>query len=220
VDFLELFNEIRIFANIAVQRYGLAGIALVMLLESAGVPFASAVMLVTAGSMVFSGQVSIWEMVGASTVGITLGSILSYSLGYLSSKLGRVIKFTFFNGWGRKKEPQGSKSKLITLWEKYGSFSVFMGQLWGVTRTFISFPAGAMHMNFLLFALYTALGGFLFSLLAVGFSMLLTSTLSFLVKYLNFLMNLSPWYLLLVFLLLLLLGLFIMLRRRRSKAKL
>ena len=74
MDFLELFNEIRIFANIAVQRYGLAGIALVMLLESAGVPFASAVMLVTAGSMVFSGQVSIWEMVGASTVGITLGA--------------------------------------------------------------------------------------------------------------------------------------------------
>jgi membrane protein DedA with SNARE-associated domain len=54
-----------------------------------------------------------------------------------------------------------------------------MAQLWGFSRTFISFPAGAMHMNIYLFVIYTFLGGSIFSLLAILASIALTRTMRY-----------------------------------------
>ena len=194
----EWIAELIVFLGGLIDRYGLLGIAAAMFAESAGVPFASAVVIATAGSLIFSGKFPLWLILVASTLGITAGSVCSYCIGLVTSKMGCLIKDTL-----QRRLPDRSKrkvklkfphrSKVYALWEKYGSFSIFMGQLWGVTRTFISFPAGAMHMNILLFIIYTALGGALFSLTAIGTSLLLTKFMGLILSYLRYLLSLSPW---------------------------
>jgi membrane protein DedA with SNARE-associated domain len=186
------------FIGALVQQYGALGIAVAMFAESAGVPFASAVVVITSGGMIYSGKVTFWSVFIASTVGITLGSIFSYSIGFGSSLMGKAIKSRFARRNGQKYgglelPSRVEQSKIYHFQKQYGSFSVFMGQFWGVTRTFISFPAGAMHMNMLLFIIYTALGGAIFSIFAIGFSLLLTGTMGLLVKYTRLLLGLPPW---------------------------
>ncbi len=195
MELQELINQIIVYTGQLVQRYGSLGIAAAMFAESAGLPFASAVVFLTSGSMIFSGKAPFWKVFLASTTGITLGSIFSYCMGYAGSFMGRFIKTSFFrcNGIQEDRRPALRRSKVYQLWERYGSFSVFMGQFWGVTRTFISFPAGAMHMNILLFVVYTALGGALFSLFAIGFSILITGAAGLLLKYVRLILSLPPW---------------------------
>ncbi len=191
----ELFEQLLEFIGSLVQQYGSLGIAVAMFAESAGVPFASAVVVLTSGGMIYSGKVSFWSVFMASTVGITLGSIFSYAIGFGSSVMGQVIKNRFSRRTPQKcraKRPV-ARSKVYLFWEQYGTFSVFMGQFWGVTRTFISFPAGAMHMNILLFTIYTALGGAVFSIFAIGFSLALTGAMGLVFKYTHLLVGLPPW---------------------------
>ncbi len=195
MSFLELLEQILQYLDQLILQYGSLGIALAMFAESAGVPFASSVVILTSGGLIFSGKVSFWSVLLSSTIGITLGSMLSYSIGFFGCNIGRFLRKNFFKKFVDR-EPNKKpihRSKVYLLWERYGSFSVFMGQLWGVTRTFISFPAGAMHMNIMLFILYTALGGALFSLLAIGFSIFLTGALRLIVRYSSYLIGLSPW---------------------------
>jgi membrane protein DedA with SNARE-associated domain len=192
MELVEFFQEFSEWLGRFTAQYGSLGIAAAMFAESAGVPFASAVVLFTSGSMIFSGKISFWAVFVASTTGIILGSLFSYLLGFLSGFAGRRLKKTL---WLRKKEPPARKrrSRVYSFWEKYGSFSVFMGQFWGVTRTFISFPAGAMQMNILIFIVYTALGGALFSLGAIGFSIIFTGAVGLILKLFAVLFSLSPW---------------------------
>ncbi len=209
----ELISQISAYMGQLVQRYGSLGIAAAMFAESAGLPFASAVVFLTAGTMIFSGKAPFWMVFLASTTGITLGSIFSYSMGYLGSFMGKFIKTSIFrrNNIEADRLQALRRSKVYLLWERYGSFSIFMGQFWGVTRTFISFPAGAMHMNMLLFVVYTALGGAIFSLFAIGFSILITGAAGLLLKYVRLILSLAPWV---WFALVLLTGLLALLYRR------
>lgn len=195
LEHIEAFEYIFEMLDFLIARFGALGIAAAMFAESAGVPFASAVVLLTSGTMILRGNVSFWSILLASTVGITLGSIFSYLLGMLGSMLGKKVRTSFFHHqierYDRKMD--SSPSKMTALWRKYGNFSIFMAQLWGVTRTFISYPAGAMHMNIYLFITYTFLGGALFSLVSITLSIALTSTVGLTIKMIRFLSELSPW---------------------------
>jgi len=200
LETVEPFETIYEITELLIARYGPIGIGAAMFAESAGVPFASAIVLLTSGTMILRGTVSFWAIFISSTLGITLGSIFSYLLGLLGSVVGSKVKTNMFGQAVCRNAPvkknEGSGSRLIILWEKYGNFSIFMAQLWGVTRTFVSFPAGAMHMNFYIFIIYTFLGGAIFSLIAIGASIALTGTMGFTIKLLKQLASLSPWLLL------------------------
>lgn len=195
---IELFETIYDLLEMMIARYGAMGIAAAMFAESAGVPFASAIVLLTAGSMILRGGVSFWSIFWASTIGITLGSIVSYLIGMGGRFVGSKVRVSYFNSSQIDDPPSQNhrKSKLHLLWKRYGNFSIFMAQLWGFSRTFISFPAGAMHMNFLIFVVYTFLGGMLFSLLAIGSSLILTHTMGLTLRLLRSMLSLSPWLLL------------------------
>lgn len=177
-----------------VRRYGSLGIAAAMFAESAGVPFAASIMILTAGSMILSGRVSFWSILIASVIGIMLGSMFSYGIGLAGNIMGLAVKNKFLSRFRRGQTVQAvqERSKVVLFWDRYGNSSIFMGQLWGVTRTFISYFAGAMHMNFFAFILYTFLGGVIFSLLAIGASIGLTGVLGYILKLLRTLAELSP----------------------------
>ncbi len=186
-DYLSIILE---FLGQMVERYGALGIAAAMFTESLGVPFASTVVFLSAGSLIYSGKITFWPLFGASTAGITLGSIAGYFLGYVSRAMGHVIKLTFRGRRLSRKPPEvKKKSKVWQFIEHYGSFSVFMAQLFGLTRTFISFPAGIMKMNLPLFTVYTALGGALFSLVSISLSILLTGVVKAFYGYIRLLLH-------------------------------
>jgi len=201
LEFLEPLYE---SFELLIARYGSFGIGVAMFAESAGVPFASSIVFLTAGTMILRGTCSFWSIFISSTVGITLGSICSYLMGLLGSMVGHAVKDRFngkdnhtpFKRHSPSAEKVRQRSKILSLWDKYGNFSIFMGQLWGFSRTFISFPAGAMHMNFYLFIIYTFLGGALFSLLTIGASIVLTGTMSIMLRTLKTIFDFSPWLLL------------------------
>jgi len=195
---IEPFETIYEVFEMLVAKYGALGIAAAMFAESAGVPFASAIVLLTAGTMILRGTVSFWAIFWASTIGITLGSMISYLMGMVGSIVGHKMRVSYFSDQNDPLEVSAvhGKSKLQRLFKRYGNYSIFMAQLWGFSRTFISFPAGAMHMNFYLFVIYTFLGGMLFSLIAIGSSIVLTHTMGLILRLLKFMAGFSPWLLL------------------------
>ncbi|NLA26358.1 MAG: hypothetical protein GX878_03075 [Firmicutes bacterium] len=179
-----------------IQKYGAWGAAAAMLAESAGVPFTSSVVLIAAGGMILKGKASFWTLMLASTGGIIAGSIISYIVGFLGGSLGRVMGNQLRNHNGTDQGRLGGPGRLKKVYafiEKYGTYSIFVGQLWGVTRTFISFPAGALHMNFFVFIVSTALGGAIFSLWIIGWSLLFTGAAGLLFRLARTLTSISPW---------------------------
>ncbi|MFO7951657.1 MAG: DedA family protein [Bacillota bacterium] len=200
INGIEALEPLFEFIEMLITKYGSLGIAAAMFAESAGVPFASSLVLITAGTMILRGSSTFLNIFIASTLGITLGSIFSYWVGLLGSILGRVVKTNIFHYKKNKKSweeipASKSKARILELWKKHGNFSIFMAQLWGFTRTYISFPAGAMHMNLGLFIGYTFLGGAVFSLMTIGLSMVLTGAIGLILSILKPLAELSPWLL-------------------------
>lgn len=182
------------YCGALVSKYGAWGVAAAMLLESAGVPFVSTAVLLTAGSMILSDRADFWVLLSASTAGIIAGSAISYLIGYLGGGVGRAVgHFINRNSSKNTAAAPASSSRVQQFMEKYGSYSIFVGQLWGVTRTFISFPAGAMQMNLPLFILFTALGGAAFSLWVIAWSLVLTRTAGLLFRLIRVLGGLPPW---------------------------
>ncbi len=149
--------------NYLTVKYGLLGIALSMTAENVGVPFASSVVVLTAGQLIMTGELSWALVILLSTAGIVLGSIISYLIGYFGKN---IIK--------RK------MNKFNEFFSRYGKYSIFMAQLYGTSRTFISLPAGLARMKFLQFTISTALGGLVFSAGLVLFSLIVYQTVDFL----------------------------------------
>lgn len=131
-------------------------------LESLGIPFAGTTVTLSAGSVIAKGEMNFLSAVLVTTLGNVTGSSISYGLGYL---LGSFLRKKHKDHKVIKKE-----AKVQKFIQKYGSTSAFFGQLYGTTRTFISFPAGVMKVNFKKFIFYTALGGLIFSVAVMGFS--------------------------------------------------
>lgn len=196
-----------------VLKYGALGISLAMFAESAGIPFASALVILTAGKMIATGKISFLVAVIASSIGITAGSFLSYLIGAAGQKIGTVINTSLFSKKIKKTPFQETRFKKF--YDRYGKYSILMGQLFGTTRTFISFPAGVMHMNVFLFLLYTALGGFLFSIAAVGSSMVLNQIIKLLLFIIREFLQLPAWFWLVLLAIFVLL--FVLYRRSRKQ---
>ncbi|NMB40604.1 MAG: hypothetical protein GX996_01525 [Firmicutes bacterium] len=187
---LQLIN----YFDMLLHKYGTWGLGISVFAESIGIPFCSTFFVVTAWTLLEKGELSIWQIVGISTAGITLGSTISYAAGYYSKKLGKALWFRFHKQHHltvdyRTSPPDGNNDKtkrfkkIRGYIKKYGFLSVLLAQVFGFTRTFISFPAGLLEISFWHFLIFTAIGGVLFSFLAVLGSMLLTKFMSYIVSY-------------------------------------
>ncbi|MDW7652109.1 MAG: DedA family protein [Bacillota bacterium] len=153
--------------------YGVLGLGMGMFLESLGIPFASALVALTAGTLIATGKTSFIEALLISTAGLTLGSIVSYYIGYWGGELGRFVLGC----------PDERRNKFTELYRRWGEFGILIAQLFGVTRTWISLPAGAMKMRLRNFILYTTIGGAIYSALTIGLSMVLATMLARLAEH-------------------------------------
>lgn len=138
------------------------GLGLGMFLESLGIPFASAPFLIISSEKVGENIFTYIFSVLAGSIGGTLGSSISYGIG-------RGIIAPFRKRL-KKNNSKNSKKRSRTgeFINKYGEFSVFLAQLIGQTRTFISYPAGVLKFNFKKFVLYTFLGSAIWCALTLG----------------------------------------------------
>jgi membrane protein DedA with SNARE-associated domain len=168
-----------------VARYGVLGLAIGMFAESLGIPTASVVLELTAGPMIVAGKTTMLEAVIFATIGLTIGSVVSYYMGYFGVDLGKRI---FQRGAETLQREQSGAKDFI---QKYGDVGILFAQLFGPARTWISVPAGALRMDIKKFTFYTAVGGAIYCSFAIGVSVALTGTFRALYLHLQHQLN-SP----------------------------
>jgi len=148
-------NLIAFLAQIVINLIsyiGYSGIFLLMLVESCGIPMPSEIIMPFSGFLVASGQLNFWLVALLGALGNLAGSILAYWIGSyggrpLIEKYGKYILISRHD------------LNLADKWfSQYGDWTVFLGRLLPVIRTYISFPAGIAKMNFKKFCLFTFIG--------------------------------------------------------------
>jgi membrane protein DedA with SNARE-associated domain len=128
-----------------IEQFGVLGVFLLMVPESACVPIPSEVTLIFSGVAVHQGWMSFAPAVLAATAGNLVGSLLAYALGASGVLAGVPLAGSVLRRW------QG-------LLDSRGTRAVFTARLMPLARTFVSLPAGAQGVPLAPFALLTTLG--------------------------------------------------------------
>ncbi len=144
-------DKLATWATNVVGDLGLAGIFVLMTLESMCIPIPSEPTMLFAGFNVDKGTYSLFAVVTVAVAANVLGSCIAYAIGYY----GRIEALERHH-WLHVKQ---SHLDWADRWfEKYGSWAVFFSRMLPIIRTFISLPAGAARMPFGRFLLFTVLG--------------------------------------------------------------
>lgn len=135
-----------------VTDYGYVAIFLLMLVESACIPFPSEVTMLVGGWYAADGNLDFFWVGAAGVFGNLAGSWLAYGVGRWRGRelLDRYGKFVLIRSH--------DIDRAEIWWEKHGDAATFFSRLLPVVRTFISVPAGIANMPFGKFTLYTFLG--------------------------------------------------------------
>src|SRR3954452_17965481 len=140
------------FAVNVVGDLGLAGVFVLMLLESACIPIPSEATMLFAGFNVANGEDSLFAATAAGVLGNLVGSWLAYGVGYY----GRT---EWLETHGRKLHIKPSHLAWADRWfERWGAPTVFFSRMLPIVRTFISLTAGVARMPFWRFPAYTIAG--------------------------------------------------------------
>jgi membrane protein DedA with SNARE-associated domain len=135
-----------------VVTYGYLAIFLLMLAESACIPFPSEVTMLVGGWYAADGRLDFFWVGTAGVLGNLVGSWIAYGVGRTMGRgvLDRYGKYVLIR--------THDIDKAEVWWEKYGEAATFFSRLLPVIRTFISLPAGIARMPFWKFTIYTFLG--------------------------------------------------------------
>ena len=135
-----------------ITDYGYLAVFLLMLAESACIPFPSEVTMLVGGWYVADGNLDFFWVGTWGVMGNLVGSWLAYWLGRTGGRelLDRYGKYVLIRSH--------DIDKAEVWWDKHGDAATFFSRLLPVVRTFISVPAGIAEMRFGKFTLYTFLG--------------------------------------------------------------
>ncbi|MBJ7330700.1 MAG: DedA family protein [Solirubrobacteraceae bacterium] len=152
------------FAVDVVEKMGLAGVFILMVLESACIPIPSEATMLFAGFNVANGEYTLIAATLVASFANLVGSWIAYGVGYF----GRV---DLIEKHGRKVLIQQHHLVIADRWfEKHGDATVFFARMLPIVRTFISLPAGVAKMPFIRFSVFTFLGclPWMFALTYIG----------------------------------------------------
>lgn len=135
-----------------VTDYGYLAIFLLMLAESACIPFPSEVTMLVGGWYAAEGELALLGVIVAGVAGNVVGSWLAYWLG---RKTGRSLLDRY--GKAILIRPHDI-DRAEAWWARHGEAATFFSRLLPVLRTFISLPAGMARMPFGKFTVYTTAG--------------------------------------------------------------
>ena len=135
-----------------VRELGLAGVFVLMVLESACIPVPSEATMLFAGFNVSDGEYSLTAAVAVGSVANLIGSWIAYAVGYF----GRV---DLIEKHGHRLFIKKHHLDWADRWfERHGDATVFFTRMLPIVRTFISLPAGVAKMPFWRFSALTLLG--------------------------------------------------------------
>ncbi len=151
---VNIVETVSSFIITTIEQFGYAGVFVAMLLESAGVPLPSEVIMPFAGYVAWEGKLTLIGVTVAGTLGCLVGALVLYGVGLYGGRplLDRYGKYVLI----RKSE----LDRADKWFEQYGELTVFVSRMVPVIRSFFSLPAGMTHMNIAKFSLYTTLGSF------------------------------------------------------------
>lgn len=135
-----------------IEQWGYIGIALGVALEYACIPIPSEVILPFIGILASKNSFSYLGVILVSVIAGILGSIICYLIGFYGGNP-LILSLT-------KKFPKTKKSTTaLNKWfEKHGKLAVLFARLFPLTRTYVSFIAGATKLNPAVFTLYSLVG--------------------------------------------------------------
>jgi len=141
-----------------VSQYGYWGVGLIVGLESMGIPLPGETILVLAAVYAAgSGDMSIYGVVAAATIGSIIGDNLGYSIG-------RRYGYPLLLKHGRKINMTEDRIRLGQyLFMSYGALIVFVGRFIALLRILAAFLAGVNHMKWWTFLVANALGAVLWA---------------------------------------------------------
>jgi membrane protein DedA with SNARE-associated domain len=134
-----------------IGEIGYAGIFLLMLVESANIPMPSEATMLFAGFKVDDGELTLFGITAAGVLGNVVGSWAGYAIGYYGREELLERHHVFHVSKRQMARVEG-------WFDRYGAITVFFTRMLPIVRTFISTPAGAAHMPFWRFTVYTAAG--------------------------------------------------------------
>ena len=128
-----------------------------MMLESTVVPVPSEFVVTPAAYHAASGQLDIWLVILAATIGADLGASINY---FVALYVGRPVIYRFANShWGKMCLLNQEKvEKSERYFDEHGIAATLTGRLIPGIRHLISIPAGLARMNYWKFLLYTTIG--------------------------------------------------------------
>lgn len=148
------------FLTQLMQSIGWLGVIFIMLLESCNIPIPSEVTMPLSGWMLVQARgLSVWDSLWqgglAGGIGCTLGSALSYVLGAWGGRplVQRYGKYILVH--------EEDLERADRWFARWGDWAAFISRLLPIVRTFISFPAGVVRMNFWRFLLFSFVGSFI-----------------------------------------------------------
>jgi membrane protein DedA with SNARE-associated domain len=164
----QIEHQVVAFLTTLLQSIGWPGVVVIMTLESCNIPIPSEVTMPLAGWMLVQARgLSAWQAIWHGglfgALGCTIGSIISYWLGAWGGRplLKRYGKWIMVH-----EEDLAQADRWFARW---GDWAAFVSRLLPIVRTFISFPAGVVKMNFTRFTIFTFVGSFIWcALLAWG----------------------------------------------------
>ncbi len=135
---------------------GYWGIAALMFLENVFPPIPSELIMPLAGFSAGRGEVTLWGVILAGTVGSVLGQLPLY---YLGRAVGGERLERWADRWGRWVMVSSQDIRNAQSWlDHHQGKAVLLCRLVPGVRSLISIPAGVAKMNLGLFLLYSALG--------------------------------------------------------------
>lgn len=160
----------QVFINYIIYHINYFWVVVLMTIESSFIPFPSEGVIPPAAYKAYHGDLNIFIVFLAATLGSLLGALFNY---YLAKYLGKSLVYKFADS-KLGKVFLLSKDKIEQAEEyfvKKGAMSTFIGRLIPGIRQLISIPAGLAGMPIMPFIYYTLLGSGLWNafLCALGY---------------------------------------------------
>jgi membrane protein DedA with SNARE-associated domain len=131
---------------------GYLALVLLTVAEAACIPIPSEVTVGYAGFLASTGRLNLALVIVLATLGETVGAFISYAIGRFGGR-------TFVDRFGRFVLLSHADLDRAERWfERRGEWSVAVGRVIPLVRTFIALPAGVAEMPLLRFGLLTSAG--------------------------------------------------------------
>lgn len=139
-------------------------VAVILTLESSGVPITNNTMLLLTGALASLGHINIGILAIAAILGSITGACLAYFIGVQGGRRALLRLAAFFH-------VDAQKIGVMDRWfQKSGVWMIFLSRMTPFVRPFACFPAGISQMNFARFFIAASTGSVIWciALLAIG----------------------------------------------------